>query len=291
MRVYFLHIENLQTMPPQRGRRGQKRKIRKVLVINGVELTALDQPPQVRELQGEHAPRFQKSREACYEIVQVRHVGKDIVRHEQVGSMTPLRYRRSRLPPQEFDDGGNPSAFSCLGEVLRRLYPEDRDPCLAEKLQQVAVVACDLDDQGIASQPEARNGHFGVLATMSQPALGVRGEVGVFLEYLLRCFEDLELDQKAGLADVRLERIDGLHLVEVFRIQVRIRKRRTPQVGKHMLQRFAAGTTCGTTHGGVEHSFVSVRARMHERPRRFARRGTNRRSTLAQSRYRAANAI
>src|SRR6267142_1336776 len=134
MRAYFIHIENLQTMPPQRGRRGQKGKIRKVLVVNGVKLTALDQPLQVRELQGEHALGFQKSREARDEVVQVRHVGEDIVRHEQVGSMTSMRYRRRRLPPQELDDGGNPPAFSRPGDVLRRLYAEDGDPCLAEKL-------------------------------------------------------------------------------------------------------------------------------------------------------------
>src|SRR6266850_2194625 len=182
MRVYFIHIESIQTMPSQRGRSGEKGEIRKVLMIDSIELAALDQPLQVRELQGEHALGFQKSREAGDEVVQVRHVGEDIVRHEQVGSMTSMRYRRRRLPPQELDDGGNPPAFSRPGDVLRRLYAEDGDPCLAEKLQQVAVVACDLDDQGIASQPEARNGHFRELAAMSQPALGVRGEVGVFLE-------------------------------------------------------------------------------------------------------------
>ena len=58
---------------------------------------------------------------------------------------------------EELDARRDPLAIGDVGHVRRRLDAQHRDPGAAEVLQQVAVVARDLDDQARRAQPELRD--------------------------------------------------------------------------------------------------------------------------------------
>ena len=54
-------------------------------MIDGVELVLRHQPQQVGELHGQHAGRGEEDLQPRHEVVQVRHVGEDVVADQQVG--------------------------------------------------------------------------------------------------------------------------------------------------------------------------------------------------------------
>ena len=84
------------------------------------------------------------------------HVGEHVVAEQQVGLMPRAREPRSRSrrrrtrPPS-----GRPARVGRPRDVGGRLDAEHRDAALHEVLQQVAVVAGDLDDLAAASEAEA----------------------------------------------------------------------------------------------------------------------------------------
>ena len=64
--------------------RGQEREVREVLVVDRVELVALDQAQQVRHLDRRDPLRRQHDRDPADEVVQIRHVSHHVVGDEQV---------------------------------------------------------------------------------------------------------------------------------------------------------------------------------------------------------------
>src|SRR5581483_10522599 len=66
---YFIDIEERQPMPREHLLDGMKRKIRKVLVINRVELALLDQAREMRKLHGDDAMRFQHQLHSRDEVI------------------------------------------------------------------------------------------------------------------------------------------------------------------------------------------------------------------------------
>src|SRR5260221_7617235 len=65
----LLHIKHAQPMSLENPDRGNQREVRKMLVINGVELIAFDQSKQVRKFQSEDSLRLQQELQAFHEIV------------------------------------------------------------------------------------------------------------------------------------------------------------------------------------------------------------------------------
>ena len=70
-------------------------------------------------------------------------------------------------------------------------------PLRHEVLEQVAVVAGELDDEARAPSPRRRDRHADVVLGVLQPGVGVGGEIGVLGEDLLRADVLLELDEEA----------------------------------------------------------------------------------------------
>ncbi len=110
-------------------------------------------------------------------------------------------------------------------------------------LQQVAVVAGDLRHEAARIQSEPLAHLHGVSAGMLHPAVGVGRQISVVREDLRRRDELLELDQKAVVADVRVERIERLHLIQLVRCDVGLTQRRHPKVDKRRDQSVLAKST------------------------------------------------
>ena len=136
--------------------------------------------------------------------------------------------------PKELDDGGDALPDGDLGHVRRRLDAQARDAPGHEVLEQVSVVACELDHLVLRAETKPLDHLLGVDPAVLDPAIGVRGKVGVVAEDVLGAHVGLELDQKTLAADVGVERVERLHLVELVATHVAFAKRRHPQVHESM---------------------------------------------------------
>ena len=102
---------------------------------------------------------FSSSLHAGDEVVEVGHLGQHVVADQQVGAV-PLAARagsRARRA-EELDERRRPRCSTrAFGDVGGRLDAEHRNAVLDEVLQQVAVVARELDDQRLlGAEAEAR---------------------------------------------------------------------------------------------------------------------------------------
>src|ERR1700683_3663893 len=84
VRRQSLHVVDAQSVACKNLVDDKKRKIRKMLVIDRVELPFLDQTQQMRKFKSGGPGRFQQHLEAHQEIMQVGNVGEHIVCGHQI---------------------------------------------------------------------------------------------------------------------------------------------------------------------------------------------------------------
>src|SRR5207244_7164618 len=110
-------------------------------------------------------------------------------------------------------------------------------------LEEVAVVAPDLDDEAVAGEAEPLGHLVRVAARVLDPARRVRGEVRVIGEDLLRTDVLLELDEEAAVADPDVQGEEGLLLVRPLRRHEALAERLRAEVDERVLERGAAEAT------------------------------------------------
>src|SRR5688572_3799118 len=117
-----------------------------MLMVDRVELIAFHQPEQVRELQRENAVGLEQSPEPTDEVVQVRDLGEYVVADKEIrgppGRGEALRHAFT----EEVNHRGDATVQGDLRHVAGGLHAEHWNPPGQKVLQQVAIVAADLDD-------------------------------------------------------------------------------------------------------------------------------------------------
>src|SRR5579872_4165320 len=98
-----------------------KREIRKMFMIDRVELLLLDEVKQMWKFQRRSAGRFEQKLKTADEVVQVGHVRKHVVGDHQVGRFSGRAQPARRLDPEKCHFGGNSLALRRLRDVRRRL--------------------------------------------------------------------------------------------------------------------------------------------------------------------------
>ena len=112
-------------------------------------------------------------------------------------------------------------------------------------LQQVAVVAGDLDDQGLAVEGEALRGGLREAAGVLDPGGGIGREIGIVLEDLLAPDDGIDLHQQTLVADPRMQGIARLGPGELFRPQEGIRQRHLAEIEEGARERRRAEAARG----------------------------------------------
>ena len=108
------------------------------------------------------------------------------------------------------------SKFRSIGG---RLDAENGHSRLLEILQEVTVVAGQLDDQRFRPEREAPCHDFRVAPRVIEPAGRVRGKVDIVLSKMGRSVHIAELDQPAAVTHHYRQRIKGLTIApDAFRI-------------------------------------------------------------------------
>src|SRR5690606_15131739 len=102
-------------------------------------------------------------------------------------------------------------------------------------LQQVAIVAGDLDHPALRSEVQPTAHLLDIPLAMGEPGVGEGGEVGVLsAEDVLAGDVLVKLHEEAVLADERVERVEWLHLVELLAGQEALAERRLAEVNEGM---------------------------------------------------------
>jgi hypothetical protein len=142
------------TMACEEADQRREREVAEMLVINGVELDLLHEVYEVRHLDDGDPVGFEKSRDAIHEAVEVRNVGEDVVRVDDIGALTFSDEPEGEIDAEELHQRGNPPLSHChRGDVLRWLDPEYGNPGAHVVLQEIAVVAGNLDHETPGTQP------------------------------------------------------------------------------------------------------------------------------------------
>src|SRR5215470_15508915 len=72
-----------------------KREVREMLVIDRVELVLVEKLKEMRDLDRQQPRRREQLGDAGHEVIEVRHLGKRVVAHEQIGrSSITLQFPR-----------------------------------------------------------------------------------------------------------------------------------------------------------------------------------------------------
>ena len=211
----LLHIDQLEIVTRRQPLDGDEREVREMLVIDGVELVLSDQPLEVRELQGDHALRLEQARHPAHEVVEVGHLRQHVVADDEIGALA-LRHELGReLRSEEIDAGGYALLDRHLGDVGRGLDAQDGNAQRQEVLQQVAVIARQLDDETVGSELQPPRDRLAVGLGVRDPGGRIGGKIGVLTEDVLRAHIFLELNEKALSAHQRMQREVRLHGVEL----------------------------------------------------------------------------
>ena len=141
----------------------------------------------------------EQPRHAGDEVVEVGHLGEHVVADDQVGALALGDAARSAsATPKNSTRRRNALVERDLGDVGGRLDAEHGHAERQEMLQQIAVVARQLDHQAVRPEPEPLRDHLAVGLGVRDPAGRVGGEVGVLAEDVLRAHVLLELHQEAA---------------------------------------------------------------------------------------------
>ena len=166
-------------------------------MVDRVVLVAVDEPQQVRDLDADVAVVGDQRAQALAEVDDVRHVGEDVVRDDQVGPAVLSATLAPVSSPRNITSVGTPLATAASATFAAGSMPSDRMPRRDAVLEQVAVVAGDLDDERVAVQAQALRGLVDELLRVPHPRVGVGREVGVVGEDVLGRDVRGQLDQQA----------------------------------------------------------------------------------------------
>ena len=174
------------------------------------------------------------------EVVDVWHLRQYVVADHEICLLAGGNELPCRLAAEEFDQRRDALGLGHSRHVGGWLDTEHRDLPRHEVLEQVTVVARELDDVTVGSETPPRNHLVGVAFDVLQPAVGVRREVGVLGKDLGRADVLFELNEEASLADEDMERVERLHAIELVGSQEGLAKRRHPEIHERVMQRCCA---------------------------------------------------
>src|SRR6266571_6463886 len=135
-----------------------------MLVVDRVELAVVYQPCEMRKLDGDRTRRRKKQFHPRNEVVEVRYVRQHIVGHDQIGCVL-LADSRCRLPAEKGNMRRDALLIGSARHVYRRFDAQDIEIEPPKAGEERSVIASDLDNTRIASEPKPRDDLVDVLGT------------------------------------------------------------------------------------------------------------------------------
>ena len=225
--------------------------VEEVLVVDGVELEPLHQLAQVGRLDNGDAARLEDAGDAGHEAVEIGYVGDDVVGMDHVGRPATAGQLVGQVAGEELGQGGHAAGCRHFGDVPGRVDAQDRHAGPGVVLQQVAVVAGQLDDQAAGAKPSFGDQPFGDDARVLHERVRDRGEVRVVPEEDIGWDRLGDLDEPALGAVGQRERVARLRAVEVAFLEDGIGERHLSQIQNDPEPGRSAATARGLAHRAV----------------------------------------
>ena len=195
-----------------------EREIGKVLVVDGVELGVFDELQQVGEFQRNGAVGLEDSFEAASEVVDVGHVGIDVVASNQVGLPAFCGQAFAKGFAKELAQDGYAQLFGGDGSAGSGLNAQAGNAGGDKVFEQVAVVGGDFDDVAVIVESQLIDHLCRIARGMGQPTGRGAGEVGVVgTEKFVGLGIVFGLHQPAMGADFDIERVIFFRVLQVLR--------------------------------------------------------------------------
>ena len=140
-----------------------------MFVIDRVKFSSLDQAKQMWKLKGHHSTRLEQFSNACNEVIDIRHVGKHVVGHDEVGALACSDKLERRFPSEEFRERWHARRVCDVRHVARRLDAQHRHRNVLEVLEQRTIVARNLHHQTLRPKFETATCHVRKRAYMLEP--------------------------------------------------------------------------------------------------------------------------
>jgi len=233
----LLDIEDRHVVGGEDALQADQREVAEVLVVDGVELVAFDQALQMRELERHGSRRLKQRADPGDERVQIRNLREHVVAQDEIGLAALQDELDRELAPEELDQRLDAPGRGRLSDIGRGLDAQRRDALLDEVLEQVAVVAPELDDEALGPEREPVGDHRDVVLRVLEPRRGERREVGVLGEDAIGSDVLVELHEEAVGAHPNVKRIERLHSVERVGRHVALAQRRHAQIHESSARR------------------------------------------------------
>ncbi len=161
-------------------------------------------------------------------------MSKHVVADEQVRLLAGIDQRFGGFNAEKLRDRRYPFFRRDGRDVRRRFDAQDRNARFNEVLQQVTVVACDLDDEAGGIESEPRQHQLRVTLAVLEPAVRIGRKISIVAEEFLRARNLVQLYQEAFAADIGVQRVCRFRRLQIFSPDIRVRQRRHAQVAERV---------------------------------------------------------
>jgi len=146
-------------MPQQRSFHSKKRPVKIVLVVDRVELKAVNERQKVRHFHRNDPVLPRKEGDAAHKIIHIGDMRKHIVRNDKICWPTTASDQdiaRSG-PAEKAHQGGDTSPGSNGSNIRCWFDPKAWDVSRNKISQKIPVVACDFDDKALGIERTSRD--------------------------------------------------------------------------------------------------------------------------------------
>jgi len=161
-----------------------------------------------------------------------------------------------RLDAKEFRQCRHAPLFGGLGDIRRRIDAEDGNAPLDKELQQVAVIAADLDDSALRPEAQPLGHHLDVSPSVIEPSIRIGRKIRVFRKDMLRRHILLQLHKQAIAADTGGKGIERLHRIQLILRAIALAQLRHAEIDKLGKRAAAEPAGCVAIHR-VNHRLIS----------------------------------
>src|SRR5438874_13586942 len=116
-----------------------------MFMVDRIVLVLFDEPKKMWKLNRDRSFRLEDQLHASDEIIQIRHMRQNIVSDQKICLLARSRQLSSRFGAKEFQQSWDSFLLCRASDILGRLNSQDRDAPGRKILQQVAVIAGDLN--------------------------------------------------------------------------------------------------------------------------------------------------
>ena len=124
MCIQLLHLKNLKAVGAEYALHRGEGQIGKKFVIDGVELVFPYQVQQMGKLEGGRSTGFQQVGESDHKIIDIRHMGQNVIGRRQVGLPAFPGHPPGQIPAEKLPDHRDSLGLRRPGSGLCGLYAQ-----------------------------------------------------------------------------------------------------------------------------------------------------------------------